>query len=74
MLEAPRDNMRDSRGHRLASARVYRTARGGGAAVGAALIIAPTVDPGLERAVESMGLESLVVLLVGLLLFVLVRR
>jgi hypothetical protein len=42
--------------------------------VGAALIIAPTVDPGLERAVESMGLESLVVLLVGLLLFVLVRR
>jgi hypothetical protein len=42
--------------------------------VGAAVIIAPTVDPGLERAVESMGLESLVVLIVGLLLFVLVRR
>ena len=42
--------------------------------MGTALIIAPTVDPGLERAVESMGLESLVVLLVGLLLFVLVRR
>ena len=42
--------------------------------MGAAVIIAPTVDPGLERAVESMGLESLVVLIVGLLLFVLVRR
>ena len=42
--------------------------------MGSALIIAPTVDPGLERAVESMGLESLVVVLVGLLLFVLVRR
>jgi len=42
--------------------------------VGAALIVAPTVDPGLERALESMGLESLVVLFVGLLLFVVVRR
>ena len=42
--------------------------------MGSALIIAPTVDPGLERALESMGLESLVVVLVGLLLFVLVRR
>ena len=42
--------------------------------MGTALIIAPTVDPGLERALESMGLESRVVLLVGLLLFVLVRR
>ena len=42
--------------------------------MGAAVIVAPTVDPGLARAVEGLGVESLVVLFAMLVGFVWVRR
>lgn len=42
--------------------------------VGASVIVSPAVDPGLARAVEGLGVESLVVLFAMLLGFVWVRR
>ena len=42
--------------------------------MGASVIVSPTVDPGLARAVEGLGVESLVVVFAMLLGFVWVRR